>query len=350
MIFVAQLVFGGDAPLWDGHESVEQYVQRVNLPPTKTLDLGNGVKLETVLIPAGKFIMGTPEPTAPGETILVGQAILAMSGLLALGLLVVVLRQAFAKRQGPKFSLRWLLLFTFVVSVGLYGGVRWHKTSHAWQEYEVAKARYAAASLNEAPSHEVTLTQPCYMGKFPVTQVQYQQIMGTNPSMFKGKSNPVERVSWDDAQTFCKKLTEQTKQTVHLPTEAVWEYSCRAGTRSVYYSGDTDKDLDRVGWYGANSKKTTHPVGQKEANVFGLYDMHGNVLQWCEDFYGEYPNEAVIDPKGPAEGAAFVVRGGSWGNGPGGCRSADRYFSLHSYRIASFGFRVVVVAPSSRTP
>ena len=352
LIFAAQLALGSDAPLWDGHESVEQYAQRVNLPPTKTLELGNGVKLETVLIPAGKFIMGTPEPTAPGETVLVGQAILVLSGLLALALLIVVLMRAFVKRQRPKFSLRWLLLFTFAVSVGLYGGVRWHKTSQAWQEYEAAKARYADAhaDLQEKPAHEVTLTRPFYMGKFVITQEQYEQVMGTNPSQFKGKSNPVETVSWSDAQTFCKKLMERTKQTTRLPTESEWEYSCRAGTKFAYYSGDTEKDLDRVAWYIRNSKNTTHPVGQKEANALGLYDMHGNVFQWCEDFCGEYQKDAVIDPNGPTEGAARVLRGGSWHGIIWSCRSARRRCYAPGSRNASNGFRVVVAVPSSKAP
>ena len=347
LFLVVPLVRGGDAPLWDGHESVEHYAQRVNLPPTKTLDLGNGISLETVLIPAGKFIMGTPEPTVPGETVLVGQAILVMSGLLALGLLVVILRQAFAKRQRPKYSLRWLLLFTFVVSVGLYGGVRWHKTSQAWQEFEVAKARYAVANPEEKPAHEVTLQQPYYMGKFVVIQDQYQQVMGTNPSRFRDPSNPMEMVSWNDAQTFCKKLMEKTTQAVRLPTTAEWEYGCRAGTRTLYYSGDTVKDLDRVAWYRLNSKNTTHPVGQKEGNVFGLYDMHGNVFQWCEDFYGEYPKDAVIDPKGPAMGVARVARGGSWYSITS-CRSASSGKYPADARNAFIGFRVVVGVPSSK--
>ena len=148
LIFIAPHVLAGDAPLWDGHESVAQYAQRVNLPPTKTLDLGNGVSLETVLIPTGKFIMGTPEPAAPGETVPVGQAILVLGGAVALGLPIVVLMRAIAKRQRPKFSLRWLLFFTFAVSVGLYGGVRWHKTSQAWQEFRAAMARFRVDALS----------------------------------------------------------------------------------------------------------------------------------------------------------------------------------------------------------
>ena len=349
LIFAAQLALGSDAPLWDGHETVEHYAERANLPPTKTLDLGSGVKLETVLIPAGKFIMGTPEPTVPGETVQVGQAILVMSGLLALGLLIVVLWQAFSKRQRPKFSLRWLLLFTFVVSVGLYGGVRWHKTSQAWQEYMTAKGRYTLAESIEKSAHEVTLTKPFYVGKFDVTQEQYQQVMGRNPSYFKGKDNPVDWVSWNDAQSFCNKLLKQTAWKVRLPTEAEWEYSCRAGTKSIYYSGDTHKDLDRVAWFDANSK-TTSPVGKKEANVFGLYDMHGNVWQSCEDFFDEYPKQAVIDPTGPTKGAAHVVRGGSWANDHTSCRSTDRTGSKPDNCNSNYGCRVVVAAPSSRAP
>ena len=174
--------------------------------------------------------------------------------------------------------------------------------------------------------------------------------MGTNPSHFRGKTNSVESVSWGDAQMFCKKLTEQTKQTVRLPTEAEWEYSCRAGTRTAYYSGDTEKDLDRVAWNSANSKNTTHPVGQKEANVFGLYDMHGNVWQWCDDFWGDYPKEAAIDQKGPLKGFIRVLRGGSWDSDPGYCRSALRNLSDSGNRDVNNGFRVVVVSVSSRTP
>ena len=351
LFFVAPLVLGSDAPLWDGHESVEHYAQRVNLPPTKTLDLGNGVKLETVLIPAGKFIMGTPEPTAPGETVLVGQAILVVSGVLALGLLFVVLWRSFAKRQRPNFSLRWLVFFTFALSVGLYGGVRWHKTSQAWQEYEAVKARYQLAEPDEKPAHEVTLTRPFYMGKFDVTQEQHQQVRGTNPLyFFTGKDYPADRVSWDDAQIFCRKLTAQTKQTVRLPTEAEWEFSCRAGTSTMYYSGDTG-DLDRVAWYAANSKNTAHPVGQKEANAFGLYDMHGNVFQWCEDRWQDYYEDSPrTDPLGPVDGNEHVLRGGHWDDSPYDCRSARRVGFGPGDRFYSFGFRIVVVCASSKAP
>src|SRR5476651_188792 len=160
-------------PLWDGSESVAEYAKRVNLPPTKTLELGNGVKLELVLIPAGKFMMGTPEPEEPKETIVVGQTIVALGGAAALGLMMVIVVRVIKMRQRPKFSLRWLLLLVFALSIGLYGGVRWHKINVAWREYGAAKARYDAANQTEKPAHSVTLTKPFYMGKYDVTQEQY---------------------------------------------------------------------------------------------------------------------------------------------------------------------------------
>ena len=174
---------------------------------------------------------------------------------------------------------------------------------------------------------------------------------GSNPSNFKGKDNPVEQVSWDDAQAFLKKLSEITKQTVRLPTEAEWEYSCRAGTTTTYYSGDTEADLARVAWYIDNSKNTTHPVGQKEPNKFGLYDMHGNVWQWCQDWYSEdyYGKSEAENPAGPAQGSYRLLRGGSWGGSPVDCRSAGRGGSNPDFRFYYFGFRIVLV-PSFRTP
>ena len=200
---------------------------------------------------------------------------------------------------------------------------------------------------DEQPAHEVTLSKPYYMSKYPVTQEQYQEMMGTNPSVFKGSKNPVEWVLWDDAQEFCNKLSTQTKQTVGLPTEAQWEYACRAGTQTNFYSGDTEDDLKRVALYEANSSGTTHPVGQKEANAFGLYDLHGNVLQWCQDWKGDYSVNAAVDPQGPARGVCRVVRGGTWGHGPKRCRAAARYSGFPAPPIAINGFRVCVAPTTS---
>ena len=172
------------------------------------------------------------------------------------------------------------------------------------------------------------------MGKYPITQAQYEAVMGTNQSYFKGPDNPVETVSWDDAQEFCKKLSALSGKTVRLPTEAEWEHACRAGSTTNYCSGDTVADLDKVGWYSNNSGGTTHPVGQKASNAWGLHDMHGNVWEWCEDKYKQ-------------SRSARVVRGGSWFGSPDYCRSSDRLWYAPDSRLGSCGFRVVV---ASRLP
>jgi formylglycine-generating enzyme required for sulfatase activity len=169
--------------------------------------------------------------------------------------------------------------------------------------------------------------------------------MGWNPSFVKGKNNPVEKVSWDDAQEFCMKVSQSTAQPLHLPTEAEWEYACRAGTKTVYYAGDTEADLDRAGWYNGNSKNTTHSVGGTAPNAWGLYDMHGNVWEWCQDWHEKYRPEAQVDPQGPLQATYCVIRGGSWTCFPRDCRAAFRDWYLR-HLASDAGFRVVVsVAP-----
>ena len=160
------------------------------------------------------------------------------------------------------------------------------------------------------------------IGKYPVTQSQYQDVMGTNPSYFMNNpQNPVEQISWEDAQVFCKKLSQITGKTYRLPTEAEWEYACRASTTTCFYFGDDASQLGDYAWYWGNSEGTTHPVGQKKPNAWGLFDMHGNVWEWTE------------------EGS---VRGGSWGNDPNGCRSAIRSnYNRRDDRDLNIGFRVV---------
>ena len=197
---------------------------------------------------------------------------------------------------------------------------------------------------SEGPQHEVTISKAFYMGGYSVTQEQYEQIMGKNPSQFKGAQNPVENVSWDDAVEFCKKLSQKTGKTVRLPTEAEWEYACRAGSKTRFSYGD-DNDYANLGdyaWYDKNSDKKTHPVGQKKPNAWGLYDMHGNVWQWCSDWYDSYANAKNTDPQGPASGTSRVLRGGSWYNLPQNCRSARRSWNDPDDRFHNFGFRVVV--------
>ena len=176
------------------------------------------------------------------------------------------------------------------------------------------------------------ITTPSFcLAKYPVTQAQYEEIMGKNPSYFKGH-RPVECVSWHDAVAFCKKLSEREGKTYRLPTEAEWEYACRAGTKTEYYTGDTAEDLARAGWYRGNSDNQTHPVGQKEPNAFGLYDMHGNVEEWCADWFDESKSGRVL-------------RGGCWCYDPDLCRSSSRRRLNPDFRNYSLGFRVLLELP-----
>ena len=196
---------------------------------------------------------------------------------------------------------------------------------------------------DERPQHKVTL-KPFYMQVTPMTQTQWETVMGKNPSKFKGYDRPVERVSWDMAKDFFEKLNQlHPGNGFRLPSEAEWEYACRAGTTTCYYSGDSEADLNRVGWFNRNSKNKTHHVCELEANTWGLYDMHGNVGEWCEDKWHD-------DYKGaPDDGSAWVagssnyrvLRGGSWYDVPWSCRSANRYWSFPDYRSDSIGFRLV---------
>jgi len=177
-------------------------------------------------------------------------------------------------------------------------------------------------SGSDEKKHEVTLTKPFWLGRTEVTQGQWEAVMGNNPSHFKGKDLPVEQVSWDDAQEFCKKLNEKSLLPAGwqwaLPTEAQWEYACRAGT-----TGDYADSLDDMAWYSANIDSKTHAVATKKANAWGLHDMHGNVWEWCADRYGAYPTGAVTDPTGSNSGSIRVARGGSWNCVGAGCRSAS---------------------------
>jgi len=163
------------------------------------------------------------------------------------------------------------------------------------------------------PVHPVRISQPFYLGKFEVTQQQWEKVMGSNPSRFKGaKNNPVEQVNWEDCQKFLEALKERVPgQTFRLPTEAEWEYACRAKTKTEYSFRDSPEKLGEYAWFRDNSEEKTHPVGQKKPNPWGLYDMHGNVWEWCQDWHGDYTAKSATDPTGLATGSRRVLRGGS---------------------------------------
>jgi len=227
-------------------------------------------------------------------------------------------------------------------------------------EAEVAKLLEQAKATNqeswyierlpsEAPKHRVRITKPFYLAASEVTQAQYERVMGSNPSKFKEDTNyPVEMVNWDEASAFCGKLgelpEERSRQRAYrLPTEAEWEYSCRAGTTTTWYSGDDEAGLKEIAWYSANAgyKTHTHPVCQKTPNAWGLYDMHGNVWELSQNWWSDYHAAPPLDdPAGPGAGSYRVYRGGSWNNVAGFCRSAYRSSGTPGNRDFSLGFRV----------
>jgi formylglycine-generating enzyme required for sulfatase activity len=202
--------------------------------------------------------------------------------------------------------------------------------------------------------HQVTLTDDFYMMTTEVTQDQWEAVMGSNPSHFDecGGDCPVEMVSWIDVQDFILTLNAKDSRSYRLPTEAEWEYATRAGTTTAFYSGgitikdfacDLDPKLNTIGWYCGNSGDTTHPVGQKQPNFWGLYDMSGNVCEWCQDWYGTYPENDRINPSGPSSGVARVIRGGGWYDVARRCRSASRTSSSPgNQRNSGYGFRLAL--------
>jgi hypothetical protein len=193
--------------------------------------------------------------------------------------------------------------------------------------------------------HRVRISRDFYLGKYPVTQSQWQAVMENNPSHFKGADLPVETVSWDDCQQFIERLNHETgKNAYRLPTEAEWEYACRGGSITVYSFGDDKRRLAEYGWYNTNSGGRPHPVGQKTANPWGLHDMHGNVWEWCQDWYAAYPPKPMTNPEGPSSGSDRVLRGGGWFDGARRCRSGFRSYFSPDFRNSFFGFRLVRMA------
>ena len=205
------------------------------------------------------------------------------------------------------------------------------------REFQMGSPESEKYHQDNALQHEVTLTKPFYMGKYEVTQEQWESVMGNNPSSrTKGAKLPVTNVSWEDCQEFIKKLNEKTSGGYRLPTEAEWEYSCRAGTTTAYSYGDnltkSDANID------GDSIKA---VGSYRPNAFGLYDMHGNVWEWCNDWYGSLQDGEVTDPKGAATGISRVLRGGSFNNNESKARSSNRNNNTPTNRGTDLGFRLV---------
>lgn len=204
-------------------------------------------------------------------------------------------------------------------------------------------------SVSTRPLHRVTISRPYYLGKYEVTQKQWQTVMNKNPSQFTNDSAlPVENVSWAEVQEFIARLNARERGRIYrLPTEAEWEYAARACTRTAYSFGDDEKQLARYAWYDKNAGQRPHPVGQRDPNPWGLYDMHGNVWEWCQDWYSDYPDGVTLDPPGPAAGTFRVYRGGGWERGLSAayCRLTSRHGARPTFRHPALGFRLVMEVP-----
>ena len=197
------------------------------------------------------------------------------------------------------------------------------------------------AESDEKPTHSVTLSS-YYICKYEVTQALWRAVMGSNPSNFKGDNLPVECVSWNDCQTFINRLNSYTGRNFRLPTEAEWEFAARGGNYSRHYKYSGSNYISDVAWYDGNSGNRTHPVGTKQANELGLYDMSGNVYEWCSDGYGSYSPYSQNDPTGPNSGSRRVPRGGSWRSNARYCRSSCRDNYAPGDRGYYLGLRLVL--------
>jgi len=203
---------------------------------------------------------------------------------------------------------------------------------------------------SDETQYTVTLSEPYYIQTTEVTQGQWKTVMGNNPSSFGscGLSCPVEYISWDDTKTFIATLNAMGEGAYTLPTEAQWEYAARAGSDKAFANGGisdiiTDTNLDRMAWYANNSNSTSHAIAQKQANAWGLFDMHGNVWEWCGNWYGTYPTTSVANPIGPLTGSEKALRGGGWNYNSGYCRSAKRSKIGTDYRHADIGLRLLKI-------
>jgi formylglycine-generating enzyme required for sulfatase activity len=204
---------------------------------------------------------------------------------------------------------------------------------------------------NDETQHQVTLTKSFYLGRTEVTQGQWKKVMGTVPWKGKGyvqegDDYPAVYINWDDAVEFCKKLSAMENRVYRLPTEAEWEYACRAGTKTAFSFGDDEAELGKYAWFYGNAwvvdERYAHEVAQKVPNAFGLHDMQGNVWEWCSDWYAEYPSAPLTDPQGPNIGSSRVLRGGSWDCVPYGVRCAYRNYNAPDYPGFSLGFRLLL--------
>ena len=231
-------------------------------------------------------------------------------------------------------------VFAGFIVAGVEYRMRWIDAGQFLMGSPVGEADRQDRQDREGPQHLVTITRPFWLGETPVTQALWQAVMQENPSHFMGPERPVEQVSWEDCQRLCARLERLIPGlVVRLPTEAEWEFACRAGTTAATYAED-GATLDAIAWWSGNSENQTHLVRQKQANAWGLYDMLGNVWEWCSDCMRTYSSEPAADPMGPVQGVHRVYRGGGWRSDARIVRAAARYANHPDYRYSALGFRL----------
>jgi len=298
--------------------------------------------------------MGVPEPVPVDydvfhNKIVFGQILAFIASTIVLALLVASVIKARKNKTRLQYSLKRLTFVIVVSSFGILGCVYyWEKSKElqqAQREFNEQNLRYQKYDINEKPGHKVRITAPFYLGKFEVAQAQFESVMSNNPSPIRSATNPVEGVTWFEAVQFCTAISEFNGcYGARLPTEAEWEFAARAGTNTLYCSGNSKTDLSSVAWFGDNSGSSPHPVGEKIPNNWGLYDVHGNVWEWCSNYHCKYTSDSVVDPKGPSQGDERVLRGGSFSDDVGMCRSTFRIGNAPNATIDAPGFRVVIPA------
>lgn len=331
-------------PYWDKKESMQEYAKRAGLPPEVAFDLGGGVRLEMVLIPAGKAELGTPEPERPPAVWRGSLAFLCGVVAFALTILGSVLH---ARRNHTRvqFSLRWLLLMASAASMGVIGALHWRELSQRHEVYakQLRLWRGAKARTEEFET-------PFYLAKYETTNSQVDRLAQRMLGFFGLPASdphlpnyPRAWVRLEDAVAYCRELfallgvsnSSLDRHRFRLPTEKEWEYACRAGRSTIYHSGDRIEDLDAVAWWSGNSGGHAHPVAQKAPNAFGLYDMHGNVTEWCG------PPPATP----PARYYDQNIRGGSFQDDIIALAAATRLEVEADISFPVLGFRCMLCAP-----
>lgn len=323
----------------------------LRVPVEKLINLGNEVFIEFVLVPNGRFCMGTPSPIEPNwedfrSSIRFNRAVTISVVVFVFSIFFLWLWRVFRLKTKMQISLKNLIIFLIIINIASVSGVKWWKWNNNFNkakvEFEIAQTRFKNSENWEKPAHWVIIGSPFYFGKYEISQEQYSVVMGNNPGLPKNPQFPVNGVSWEDAVNFCKKASDKAGVKLRLPTEAEWEFACRGGSLTQFFFGDSTENLNRVAWFSENAK-SIQKVGLKEKNPFGLFDIHGNVWEWCNDSFIAYS----LNIEGNMDGRSHpyserVLRGGSWGSSGLSCRSAcrDKATPMGSSRI--WGFRLVL--------